>query len=94
MMDFNIGALGIDTAIVIGLVVVIDFIKGKTDPMHIWKWWFVLVLGAGFVSGFLTELFAESTNVWLVIRSGFLFSAGMVLVKNAYEQLKKVVGKE
>ena len=90
-MGFDIATLGIDVAIVVALVVVIDFVKSKVDGLHLWKWWFVVVLGSGCVAGLATELFAETTNLWLVVRSAFLFSAGMVLVKNAYEQLRKAV---
>ena len=93
-MQFDLATLGIDAGIVFAFVVLIDYIKGKIDPMHLWRWWFVVVLGSGCVAGLATELFAETTNLWLVVRSAFLFSAGMVLVKNAYEQIKKAMGKE
>ncbi len=91
-MEFNIGALGIDTAIVIALVVLIDFVKAKVDGLHAWRWWFVVVVGSGYVAGFVTELFAESTTAWLVIRSGFLFAAGMVFAHQAYKAFKKASG--
>ena len=88
-MEFNILSLVADAAIVIALVIIIQVVKSKVDPLGLWRWWFVLVLGTGYVVGFITELVGEPT-VWGVIRGGFLYAAAMITAYQAYKALVKV----
>ena len=81
-MEFNILSLVTDAAIVIALVIIIQVVKGKLDPLGLWRWWFALVLGTGYAVGLVTELVGEPT-VWGVIRGGFLYAAAMITTYQA-----------